>query len=59
MWLTFVILNWSDKYSDFDLHVIVDYTKIDENYELVEKLCDYAKKFGNGPGMILLSQDLM
>lgn len=39
--------NWSEKYSDFDLHVIVDFNKIDDNYELVEKYCDYAKKIWN------------
>jgi hypothetical protein len=39
--------NWSEKYSDFDLHVIVDFNDIDDNYELVEKACDYAKKVWN------------
>lgn len=36
--------NWSEKYSDYDLHIIINYDEIDENFELVEKLCDYAKK---------------
>lgn len=39
--------NWSQRYSDFDLHVIINYYDVDENYELVEKLCDYAKKIWN------------
>ncbi len=39
--------NWSEKYSDYDLHIIIDYKEVDENYELVEKLCDYAKKQWN------------
>lgn len=39
--------NWSEKYSDFDLHIIIDFSDVDENYELVEKLCDYAKKIWN------------
>ncbi len=39
--------NWSEKYSDFDLHVIIKYSDIDDNLELVEKYCDYAKKIWN------------
>jgi uncharacterized coiled-coil protein SlyX len=39
--------NWSEKYSDYDLHIIIDYRDIDENLELVEKFCDYAKKQWN------------
>lgn len=39
--------NWSEKYSDYDLHIIIDYKDIDENIELVEKFCDYAKKQWN------------
>jgi hypothetical protein len=39
--------NWSEKYSDFDLHIIVDFNDIDDNYTLVEQLCDYAKKVWN------------
>jgi len=39
--------NWSKKYSDFDLHIILNFNKIDDNYELVEQLCDYAKKVWN------------
>ena len=39
--------NWSEKYSDYDLHVIINFSQVDENYELVEKLVDYAKKVWN------------
>lgn len=39
--------NWSEKYSDYDLHIIINFSDIDENYELVEKACDYAKKIWN------------
>ena len=39
--------NWSEKYSDYDLHIIIDYKDIDDNLELVEKFCDYAKKQWN------------
>ena len=27
--------NWSEKYSDYDLHIIIDFSKVDDNYELV------------------------
>lgn len=39
--------NWSERYSDYDLHIIVDMKNIDDNIELAEKLCDYAKKMWN------------
>ena len=39
--------NWSEKYSDYDLHITIDFDQVDEDYELVEKLCDYAKKVWN------------
>ncbi len=39
--------NWSEKYSDFDLHIIIDFNDVNDDYELVEKLCDYAKKMWN------------
>lgn len=39
--------NWSERYSDYDLHIIVDMKDIDDNIELAEKLCDYAKKMWN------------
>lgn len=39
--------NWSERYSDFDLHIIINFKDVDENYELVDKFCDYAKKIWN------------
>ena len=39
--------NWSEKYSDYDLHITINFKDVDEDYELVEKLCDYAKKIWN------------
>ncbi len=39
--------NWSEKYSDYDLHIIVDQSDIDEDPEVAEKLCDLAKKLWN------------
>jgi len=39
--------NWSEKYSDYDLHIIINYKDIDENLVLVEKLCDLSKKQWN------------
>ena len=35
--------NWSERYSDYDLHITIDFKDVDEDYDLVEKLCDYAK----------------
>ena len=35
--------NWS-KYSDFDLHLVFDFSKIDENVELVRKYLDAKEK---------------
>lgn len=39
--------NWSERYSDYDLHIIIDQTKVDEDPELAEKVCDFAKKIWN------------
>lgn len=39
--------NWSEKYSDYDLHIIINYTDINKDLELVEKLCDLSKKQWN------------
>ena len=39
--------NWSERYSDYDLHIIIDRTKVDEDPELAEKVCDFAKKIWN------------
>lgn len=39
--------NWSEKYSDYDLHIIINFKQINEDLELVEKLCDLSKKIWN------------
>jgi hypothetical protein len=39
--------NWSEKYSDYDLHIIVNQKDIDDDLEIAEKLCDFAKKIWN------------
>ena len=39
--------NWSEKYSDYDLHIIVNQKEIDDDLELAENLCDLAKKIWN------------
>jgi len=46
--------NWSDKYSDFDLHLIISHSDVDDNEELVEKFCDYAKKIWNNKHDIVI-----
>lgn len=39
--------NWSEKYSDYDLHIIINYNDINEDIKIVEKLCDLSKKIWN------------
>ena len=39
--------NWSERYSDYDLHVIIHYKDIDDDFELAEKVCDLSKKIWN------------
>lgn len=39
--------NWSEKYSDYDLHIIVNYDDVSDDYELVDKMFDLAKKEWN------------
>lgn len=39
--------NWNETYSDYDIHIIIDFLEINEDFDLVEKLCDYAKKQWN------------
>lgn len=39
--------NWSEKYSDYDLHIIVNQKDIDDDLELAETVCDLAKKIWN------------
>lgn len=38
---------WSEKYSDYDIHVIIRFSDVDDNVDLVEKLVDFAKKKWN------------
>lgn len=35
--------NWSEKYSDYDLHILIDFTIVNEDIELVKKYVDSAK----------------
>lgn len=39
--------NWSEKYSDFDIHIIIDFKEINDDEELVEMVCDLSKKIWN------------
>lgn len=39
--------NWSEKYSDFDLHIIINLKDINDDLELAEKVCDLSKKIWN------------
>ena len=40
--ITPLLTDWREKYSDYDLHVIIDFDDVDDNFELVEKACDYG-----------------
>lgn len=40
--------NWSEKYSDYDLHILIDFKDINEDVELVKKYVDSAKNVWNG-----------
>lgn len=39
--------NWSEKYSDYDLHILIDFEDVDDNVELVKKFVDASKKNWN------------
>ena len=39
--------NWSEKYSDYDLHILIDFSKVNESVELVKKYADSVKKIWN------------
>lgn len=39
--------NWSDKYSDYDVHIIVDFKDINNDTDLVEEYVDLSKKLWN------------
>ena len=40
--------NWSEKYSDYDLHILIDFVEINDDEELVKKYCDSVKNIWNG-----------
>lgn len=40
--------NWSDKYSDYDLHILIDFTEVNHDTDLVKKYVDSAKNVWNG-----------
>lgn len=39
--------NWSERYSDYDLHIIIDFKEINEDIELVKKFTDAVKNIWN------------
>ena len=39
--------NWSEKYSDYDLHILIDFRDINEDITLVKKYVDSAKSIWN------------
>jgi DNA-binding Lrp family transcriptional regulator len=39
--------NWSEKYSDYDLHILIDFTNVNDAVELVKKYVDSAKSIWN------------
>jgi DNA-binding Lrp family transcriptional regulator len=39
--------NWSEKYSDYDLHILIDFTNVNDAVELVKKYVDSAKSVWN------------
>lgn len=39
--------NWSNKYSDFDLHILIDFSEVNNDIELVSKLAKSVKSMWN------------
>jgi DNA-binding Lrp family transcriptional regulator len=39
--------NWSEKYSDYDLHILIDFTNVNDAVDLVKKYVDSAKSIWN------------
>lgn len=39
--------NWSERYSDYDLHILIDFDDVNEDVELVKKFVDGAKNIWN------------
>ena len=40
--------NWSEKYSDYDLHILIDFKDVNKDVDLVKKYVDSAKNVWNG-----------
>jgi hypothetical protein len=47
--------NWSEKYSDYDLHILIDFRDIDDNVVLVKKFTDSIKSLWNQTHNIKIS----
>lgn len=45
--------NWDENYSDIDLHIVLDFEKVDKKKEFVEKYFKYAKDEWNGVHSLL------
>jgi hypothetical protein len=39
--------NWSEKYSDYDLHILINFSDVSEDVDLVKKFVDSARKIWN------------
>ena len=39
--------NWSEKYSDYDLHILINFKDVDDNVVVVKKFVDSAKNIWN------------
>jgi hypothetical protein len=39
--------NWSERYSDYDLHILIDFKDVSDDTELVKKFVDGARKIFN------------
>lgn len=39
--------NWNEKYSDFDIHILIDFKDINDDVELVKKFLDASKTIWN------------
>ncbi len=40
--------NWSNKYSDYDLHILINFSEVNDDYDLVKKYADSVKNIWNG-----------
>lgn len=39
--------NWSEKYSDYDLHILIDFSEVNDDIDLVKKYVDGVKNIWN------------